>query len=260
MNLGAGEQLIREGKAIFLADSTATGGCLILTDMRLFFVANFVGNRNPAWESALEEVTAVARTQLFRLFPICIAVSSIYEDRPIRFVVADCAGWIRGIKTAIASAPKPPTWSKILIPSSARTTLDADAYIREHGAFPLPDRSGVPRNFSLANGAIDLGWSSGVIGDGRHERPFFAETWAAEGHVTNLTMFFSRIGLEELTAEQFLDQLRHNGLIEGVPAIPCELLRIEDASGHPLWSVNICLGADHTVYVSRSLPCLPYAR
>lgn len=38
----------------------------------------------------------------------------------------------------------------------------------------------------------------------------------------------------------------------------CELLRIEDRNGHPLWSFNLCLGIGDIIYVSKSLPYQAY--
>jgi hypothetical protein len=149
-------------------------------------------------------------------------------------------------------------WEQMYFPQEVRTEISAAEFIAQTGAFPLPDRSHIHRNRVLASGQVDLGWSSGSIHDGIHKRPLWIETWADVGHVTNQTFFFSRIGLEDLTATEVRRKLRAAELIECVADAPCELLRIEDHRGNPMWSFNLCLALGDTIYVSRTAPYQAY--
>lgn len=158
------------------------------------------------------------------------------------------------------AVPEHMTWSEMHFPQVAPTEISAAEHLARHGAFPLPDRSHIKRNVSLALGPIDLGWSSGCILDGSYERPLWVETWADVGHVTNQTFFFSRIGLEELTATDVLGKFRAAELIECAADAPCELLRTEDRRGHPIWSFNLCLAVDDITFVRQTVPYQAYPR
>jgi hypothetical protein len=185
------------------------------------------------------------------VLPNGIFVSTVFHEEGDgeRFVVEHRSRWTQHIDDAIAQLPKEKTWAELHVSQSTRSEISAADYIQQHGAFPLPDRSHIHRNRSLASGQMDLGWITGSINDGRYERPLWIETWADAGHITNQTFFFSRIGLEDLTALQVLEQFRANGLIECDANAPCELLRINDRKGHPVWSFNLCIAAGDIRYV-----------
>jgi hypothetical protein len=67
-------------------------------------------------------------------------------------------------------------------------------------AYPKPDRSNVPRNFTKTpeNDVIDVGWQEGVLKDGR---PFHGEYWAQD-QVGVMTFFFSTVGIENSTKKK----------------------------------------------------------
>jgi hypothetical protein len=57
---------------------------------------------------------------------------------------------------------------------------------------------------------MNIGFAQGVFSDGR---PFHAECWASEG-TTNLTFFFSTIGLENYQKRDVISYLAGEGVIE----------------------------------------------
>ena len=258
IDLANDEHLIHQGSANLVDGKRVSGGWLFLTNQRLLFLPNGANLDNQARERALEDIERVDLSSIYGVLPICICVNTVFDDQGVKYVVESRKRWKGQIDSAIMALPKVKTWAETYYPQSVHSTITADEFIQEHGAFPLPDRSHIRRNSIFASGQVDLGWTRGAIDDGRYERPFFAETWADEGHVTNLTIFFSRIGLEDLTAQQVLHNFRASGLIDGVSNVPCELLRIEDRNAHPIWSINICIGAGETVYVSKALSYQPY--
>lgn len=139
-----------------------------------------------------------------------------------------------------------------------RSEIALADYLAEHGSLPVSDRSHVARNRFVSQGQADLGRWASVITSGDIERPLLVETWADEGHLTCQTCFFSRIGLEDETAVSVLVKFRDAGIIACRDDTSCNLLRILDASGHPLWSFTLTIGAGDTIYVSKPFPCEHY--
>ena len=144
-------------------------------------------------------------------------------------------------------------------PQSPRSQISLDDYLESYGPLPMPDRSHIKRNHLFSEGDIDLGWSSCTADHGNYKRPFYIEIWASAGHVTMISFFFSRIGIEDMTKEDALGMLTGAGLIECVANTPIELLRTEDRQGHPIWSINLTVGADNTIYITKSPPYQSYA-
>ena len=78
------------------------------------------------------------------------------------------------------------------------------------------------------------------------------EVWSDEGHITMLTLFFSRIGLEELDADTLATLLSDQDILEWAERVGYQLIRAEDDSKHPVWSFNACVGANNKLYITRS--------
>jgi hypothetical protein len=254
VDLTEGETLIHQGAASHWKGKQPTGGWLYLTNHRLVFVSHSASRAGQRWETSLNEIRGVSLCTSFKVMPNGIFVSTVFHEDGDgeRFVVEHRKRWKQHIDGAIALLPKDKTWAEMYYPQSTRSEIGAADYIQQHGAFPLPDRSHIHRNRSLASGQMDLGWITGSINDGRYERPLWIETWADAGHITNQTYFFSRIGLEDLTASQVLESFRASGLIECEANTPCVLLRINDRRNRPLWSFNLCLSTGETLYVRKT--------
>jgi hypothetical protein len=109
--------------------------------------------------------------------------------------------------------------------------------------FPLPNRSKQPvRSKKDESGVLDIGWSEGVLSDGR---AFRAEMWTQD-QISLLTIFFSTKNMEELDG----DALRH--------FVESEAKHVDDI-GNELWSVNIVVGNEDGTFISDSVPIFPYS-
>ena len=125
--------------------------------------------------------------------------------------------------------------------------------------YPRPDRSDFMPNRvkSDENAAVDLGWAEGVFADGR---PWRMECWAEE-QLTCLTVFCSSIGLEPASDSGFPELLEAEGLVryllpEQYYSAPAK--RFTDASGNSMWSINVVVGDDESVF-AETLPLRPYS-
>jgi hypothetical protein len=78
--------------------------------------------------------------------------------------------------------------------------------------FPKPDRSAFQPNPNISdqNPELDIGWGKGRFAD---ERPYRGEFWTKDQE-SFLIFFFSIIGLEEMSKEDFPDYLVKEGLIK----------------------------------------------
>lgn len=150
------------------------------------------------------------------------------------------------------------TWDELYGQNYPKTTITVEDYIAEHGALPAPDRSNITRNRSMSEGQVDLGWCEASINHGDYRRPLLIETWADEGHITNQTVFLSRIGMEDVTADEMLANFRAGGAIVCREDTPCNLLRFVDASGNALWSFTFTIGLGNTIFAEKSFPYQPY--
>lgn len=109
--------------------------------------------------------------------------------------------------------------------------------------YPAPDRSNYrPNRVKTAeNDQLDIGWNEGTLTDGR---PFRVECWCQD-QITCLTYFLSREGLEELTREEAADMLEREELLvyktDDREAYP---VKMDDASGQPIWSINVVVGIE----------------
>jgi hypothetical protein len=106
--------------------------------------------------------------------------------------------------------------------------------------FPKPDRSKIVPNFKRGadNPEMDLGWSEGVLPDGR---PFRAEVWESDG-ILMLSIFLSAEGLDLSDEEDAAAYVEKMGLVVFYAEEPgCEAFKHVDDSGHEMWSVNVLL-------------------
>ena len=123
--------------------------------------------------------------------------------------------------------------------------------------FPKPDRSNVVPNFSKTeeNDSIDLGWIEGVFNG---NRPYRCEYWTIDG-VLLVTFFFSTLRLENTSNESLCQLLVNEKLIySSIDKITAEGRVCEDASGNEIWSVNIVLSDEDTIYAEHSLEFKEY--
>lgn len=119
--------------------------------------------------------------------------------------------------------------------------------------FPaLPRRD--PRDLD-AEGVTEIGWSEGVLSDGR---PFRAEMWAEDG-MSCLTFFFSSRGLDAAAKEEIADLLEREGLVRWRrPPRYLGLGRVVDDAGHEMFSATVVVGDDEGTFVDTSVPIHPY--
>ncbi len=123
--------------------------------------------------------------------------------------------------------------------------------------YPKPDRSEQALNFDKSgeNDAIDLGWSEGLLSDGR---PYRAECWA-ENQITMLTFFFSTTGMENYSDAMFIEWLGKEGLIQFVIDDPhISAMPITDAAGNDMWSINVVIGTEDGLQAKDSVNLRAY--
>jgi hypothetical protein len=77
-----------------------------------------------------------------------------------------------------------------------------------------------------------------------------------------VTIFFSATGIDNASEADLIRVLELEGLVEFKDSgrgrqHPCH--KIEDAAGHSMWSVNITIGAEDDVYVTKIVPYYAYA-
>ena len=126
-------------------------------------------------------------------------------------------------------------------------------------AYPKPDRSNVPRNFTKTpeNDVIDVGWQEGVLKDGR---PIHGEYWAQD-QVGVMTFFFSTSGIENSTKEEIETLVESEGLLRFKPGKRyVQVEKYIDAAGSEMFSVNIVVGDDSDTYIDAGLPLTRYAK
>ena len=114
--------------------------------------------------------------------------------------------------------------------------------------FETPDRSKQLRNFTKTpeNDVIDIGNAQGFLTD---DRPYVAELWAQD-QATFLTMFFSSVGMDDLTDEGGATLVEREGLAKlGPERGYCAVRAVLDDSGRPVWSLNLVVGDDESTYV-----------
>jgi hypothetical protein len=114
------------------------------------------------------------------------------------------------------------------------------------GIIPKPDRSTFQPNprESDQNPELDIGWGEGGLSDGR---PYRLELWAKDQE-SFLTFFFSIIGLEEMSEDDFPDFLVKEGLIKLIGQKSAGAVRIIDSSQKEMWSVTVRLKDKNGTY------------
>ncbi|MGH7647741.1 MAG: hypothetical protein ACREND_06460 [Gemmatimonadaceae bacterium] len=108
------------------------------------------------------------------------------------------------------------------------------------------------------NDQIDIGWNEGVLSDGR---PYRIELWAQD-QITSVTVFLSTEGIETYSNHQFFELLEKEHIVWWTPGAKksAYALPLDDASGNPMWSINVVIGADDGPPVADAVPVLPYSR
>jgi hypothetical protein len=126
-------------------------------------------------------------------------------------------------------------------------------------SYPKPDRSNIEPNFSKTedNDALDLSWQEGLLNDGR---PFRGELWCQD-QISMVTFFFSTIGLENASKEDMESLLTSENLIQFKPGRrDVRAVKVVDAGGNEMWSVNVLVGDDDGTYVEGGRPLMAYPR
>jgi hypothetical protein len=113
--------------------------------------------------------------------------------------------------------------------------------------YPRPDRSDFKPNFrkTSENDVLDIGWSEGMLSDGR---PYRFECWCQD-QITLVTIFLSRIGLGDVDEEKIIKLLEQENLLRfPFPKRFVSARSFEDASGHELLSINVVIGDEEQSY------------
>jgi hypothetical protein len=107
------------------------------------------------------------------------------------------------------------------------------------------------------DGIIDIGWCEGVLSDGR---AFRAEMWAQD-QISMLTIFFSAMGMEELSQDAMRAFVEEEGLITFAAHPPqrCASSIVDDDVGSEMWSVNVVVGDEDQTFLSSSVPIFRYS-
>lgn len=121
--------------------------------------------------------------------------------------------------------------------------------------YPKPDRSNQVRSKTKDdNGVLDIGWAEGTLRDGR---PYLAELWAQD-QITSMTVFISTQGIPSLDDADSARLLEDNGLVKFGSQRYCSARSWDDASGEPMWSINLVVGDEDNTFVTDSIPFFPY--
>ena len=101
-----------------------------------------------------------------------------------------------------------------------------------------------------------VGWHEGFLSDGR---PYRIEAWT-QFQIVCVTVFLSSAGIEQWSNEQLADLLErekivrfHSGKQRYVDA-----KSLPDASGNPIWSINVVIGAYDEPAIADYLPLGPF--
>ena len=124
--------------------------------------------------------------------------------------------------------------------------------------YPVPDFYHIERVYIFANGVkqVDLGQSDGPMKDGRMWHKEVTAT--ADGKIIQ-TYFFSKIGIEALSAEALFDLVKSSHTsFEHDPEMPVQVNSVEDRQGHLLWVVQICAIDGERRYTERYPYYWPY--
>lgn len=124
--------------------------------------------------------------------------------------------------------------------------------------YPTPNRSKQTLNHVKdEDGILDIGWSEGVLADGRAYR---AEMWAQDG-VSMLTFFFSSAEIADLDQDQLKERVVAEGLVAFKPGAReiCGAKLCADDADEPMWSINVFVGAEDESCLAGSVPIWPYA-
>jgi hypothetical protein len=124
-----------------------------------------------------------------------------------------------------------------------------DTDFREHKSFPKPDRSNHQPQQNAKRDyfpEIDIGFDEGIMDD---NRPYRIENWFdRELGLICRTVFYSILDIKNWKAEQHLEYIERNNLLEGqadkYKGSGLGFKIIEDNSGNPIWSVTAVMDDD----------------
>jgi hypothetical protein len=124
--------------------------------------------------------------------------------------------------------------------------------------FPKPDRSDFqPNRFKNDDWPqFDIRWQEAVLWDGR---PFRAEFWARD-NTSSLTFFVPAEGIDLSDDDKAARYLELTGLIRFLPGKrSCRATKINDASGHEVWSITVVVGDEYDTFIEDKLQLQRYA-
>jgi hypothetical protein len=86
--------------------------------------------------------------------------------------------------------------------------------------------------------------------------------FSAQDQISMLTIFFSRVGIDDIDAEAIGRAMESEGLVKfrDPGAKKCNCVKIDDDSGNPIWSVNITIGTDDESYLDSAVPIFPHSQ
>jgi hypothetical protein len=125
--------------------------------------------------------------------------------------------------------------------------------------YPIPDRTNFRPNFQKTeeNDVLDIGWAEGVLSDGR---PYRFECWCQD-QITDVTIFLSRIGLEDLDKQEIIKLLEQENLLHfPSPRQYVSARPFRDPSGHDLPSINAVIGDQEEIYATGGPNLNSYVR
>jgi hypothetical protein len=122
--------------------------------------------------------------------------------------------------------------------------------------FPKPDRSNLSPRLDPEDetGEMDIGWTEGKFSDGH---PFRAELWSWQ-HLTAVTFFFSRIGLENKMVDDLVELLERELSLRFIGSRSVTADKIQDYSGNEIWSVCIIIRHEKETWAVMDLQLNPY--
>ncbi|MDD4081068.1 MAG: hypothetical protein PHP02_06610 [Eubacteriales bacterium] len=120
--------------------------------------------------------------------------------------------------------------------------------------YPKIVRSNFRKSREEANGQLDIGWTEGVLGDGR---PYRLECWAQD-QITMVTVFISVLGLEGMTNDGFARLLEEEGLYRAYGKKYVEGRQFTDQAGQAFWSINAVIGDEAAMYGESRVPLSPF--
>lgn len=128
------------------------------------------------------------------------------------------------------------------------TGIDVLKACNRSGSDLLPIVADARREMPSRNeyGEVNIGWNAGIL-DGN--RPYFAECWATD-HITMLTVFISRIGIENMPHAEVAGKFAETGYYTPREnARKPVVIEFTDTDGNDFFSVNITVGTEDELFL-----------